>query len=192
LVEGQGFSTFFDGYYQSLKMSNLVADGLQELSERDIQVNSGRQDLIVSMAQVYADTLFCKTDSKGKQCEPYYFDTLLNGEQPIKDLIFNATDFRSGIAFRFQRSDNTQALIGNFYNHIDKADAAKIRLADIVAASSCFPGGFEPLSFPYDFSWQDGEIPIKVREAFPFDRRDDDSANPQGPVGLMDGNVFDN
>jgi predicted acylesterase/phospholipase RssA len=192
LVEGQDFKLFFEGYYQSLKMSNLVADGLHELSEQDAQVASGRQDLIVSMAQVYADTLFCKTDAKGNPGEPYYFDTLLNGEQPINELIFNATDFRSGIAFRFQRSDNTQALIGNFYNHIDKEDAAKIRLADIVAASSCFPGGFEPLSFPYDFSWQGGEIPAKVRDDFPFERCNDDSANPQGPVGLMDGGVFDN
>lgn len=140
------------------------------------------------MAQVYAEKLFCNPKTK----KPYYFGTILNEKQPVGDVIFNATDFRSGIAFRFQRSEDSDALIGNFYNNIDKADATKIRIADIVAASSCFPGGFEPISFPYDFSWDDVEIPAKVQQAFPFKRSDDDSANPKGPLALMDGGVFDN
>ena len=192
LIEKQTFDHFFSTYYQAIKMTNLVADGLAELASRKNQVASGRQDLVVSMAQVYAETLFSKTDSKGGPSKPYYFDTVLYGEQPVGDVVFNATDFRSGIAFRFQRSKNPKAYIGNFYNHIDVADAAKIRLADIVASSSCFPGGFEPLSFPYDFTWKEGEVPANVKQAFPFRRGDSDSANPRGPVALMDGGVFDN
>jgi predicted acylesterase/phospholipase RssA len=67
LVEGQDFKLFFEEYYQSLKMSNLVADGLHELSEQDAQVASGRQDLIVSMAQVYAVPCFAKQMQKVTQ-----------------------------------------------------------------------------------------------------------------------------
>ena len=54
-------------------------------------------------------------------------------------------------------------------------------LADIVAASSCFPGGFEPLAFPHDFSWPDGKVPAALTGGL-FDR----------PVPLMDGGVYDN
>jgi predicted acylesterase/phospholipase RssA len=192
LVEKQPFDKFFSEYYFALKSTNLLAEGLEELAARKNNVVSGRQDLIVSMAQVYSETLFCKKDASGNPSTPYYFDTILNGEQPIGDVMLNATDFRSGIAFRFQCSADKHATIGNFYNNIDARDAAKIRLADIVAASSCFPGGFEPLSFPYDFSWQGGEIPERVSFAFPTERSATDAADPRGPVPLMDGGVYDN
>ena len=192
LLEPQSFDDFFRDYYCTLKKTNLVAEGLDKLAEKNNMTASGRQDLIVSMAQVYAEKLFSKPGSGEQAGEPYYFDTVLHGEQPIHDVVFNATDFRSGIAFRFQRSKSSEALIGNFYNHINKEDAGKIRLADIVAASSCFPGGFEPLSFPYDFTWQGNEIPEAVQQAFPFDRSGRDSADPKGPVALMDGGVYDN
>lgn len=188
LVEKQRFDCFFSEYYDGLKCTHLVAEGLAQLASRKDNVASGRQDLIVSMAQVYSETLFCKKDSS----TPYYFDTILNGEQPIGDVMFNATDFRSGIAFRFQRSADNHATIGNFYNNIDARDAAKIRIADIVAASSCFPGGFEPFSFPYDFTWQGGEVPERVACAFPAIRCYKDPADPRGPVPLMDGGVYDN
>jgi predicted acylesterase/phospholipase RssA len=192
LVEKQSFSHFFSEYYYALKNTHLLAEGLEALAAQKNDVASGRQDLIVSMAQVYSETLFCKKDASGNPSTPYYFDTILNGEQPIGDVMLNATDFRSGIAFRFQRSADKHATIGNFYNNIDSRDAAKIRLADIVAASSCFPGGFEPLSFPYDFTWQGGEIPERVTFAFPTERSATDAADPRGPVPLMDGGVYDN
>lgn len=192
LVEKQSFNGFFSEYYSALKSTNLLAAGLDGLAAQENKVSSGRQDLIVSMAQVYADTLFCKKDDAGNPSTPYYFDTILNGEQPIGDVMLNATDFRSGIAFRFQRSADKHATIGNFYNNIDSRDASKIRLADIVAASSCFPGGFEPLSFPYDFTWQTGEVPERVAFTFPTQRSEDDADDPRGPVALMDGGVYDN
>jgi hypothetical protein len=31
--------------------------------------------------------------------------------------------------------------------------ARNVRLADVIAASSCFPGIFEPINFPDDFRW---------------------------------------
>ncbi len=197
LVENQHFDSFFNEYYYQLKDTHLVAEGLKQLASQEDKVASGRQDLIVSMAQIYSETLFCRkvlceNDANSEATTPYYFDTILHGEQPIKDVMFNATDFRSGIAFRFQRSSDPEAKIGNFYNNIDVKDAGKIRLADIVAASSCFPGGFEPISFPYDFTWQGGDVPKDVAFAFPMDRSNEDPTAPKGPVPLMDGGVYDN
>lgn len=187
-IEHQHFSSFFKEYYNALNMTNLVADGFLELTKGDSNVASGRQNLIVSMAQVYAETFFCKP----KQQAPYYFSDVLSSTNCIENVVFNATDFRSGLAFRFQKTTGYEGLIGNHYNNINKEDAANIRLADIVAASSCFPGGFEPISFPYDFSWKKGQIPPRITKEFPFERDYSDPTKPMGPIGLMDGGVYDN
>ena len=85
------------------------------------------------------------------ETEPYYFGDLLNAEIPLKEVIFNSTEFRHGLNFRFQSSSNPRAVIGNNRVNISKEEAEAIRIADIVAASSCFPGCFEPLAFPEDF-----------------------------------------
>lgn len=198
LGEEKPFKAFFSEFYESLNMTNLIADGLKELAAKQHKVPSGRQDLIVSIAQVYSQTIFCKpsneTQNKHDQdvSRPYYFADILNASHSIDNVIINATDFRSGLAFRFQKTQSYKGKIGNFYNNIQVEDAAKIRLADIVAASSCFPGGFEPMSFPYDFIWQDDLIPDRVKRAFPFVRNNDNPANVSAPVALMDGGVFDN
>lgn len=189
-IEKRCYEDFFADYYRALETTNLVADGLSHLASRSSDVASGRQDLIVSMAEVYSTTFFARGDGNH---EPYYFDSILDQADPtITDVVFNATDFRSGVAFRFQRSRDSKALIGNYYNSIDAANASEIRLGDIVAASSCFPGGFEPLSFPYDFSWKSGCVPAGVAARYPKREGGQDSADPQGPVALMDGGVYDN
>ena len=61
-------------------------------------------------------------------------------------------------------------------------DALKeIRLADIIAASSCFPGGFEPIAFPDDFIHGACKELINLKEEkFPI------------PIDLMDGGIYDN
>ncbi|MGQ8365186.1 patatin-like phospholipase family protein [Glaciecola sp. 1036] len=188
-AEDKSFDEFFKAFYKSLNNTNLVADGLERLAHKENKVSSNRQDLIVSMAQVYANTFFCKEDKS-----PYYFGDILNADNAgaLKNVVLNTTDFRSGLAFRFQRTETFDGKIGNFYNNISKEDAAQIRLSDIVAASSCFPGGFEPISFPYDFTWQNEEIPATVTSSFPFKRDYSDPTAPKGPIGLMDGGVFDN
>ena len=75
-------------------------------------------------------------------------------------------------------------MIGNFYVDLPKEDAGKIRLADVLAASSCFPGGFEPLEFPNDFIWPDGKVPDGIANAV--------AAKGEEPIALMDGGVYDN
>ncbi|MEO1672809.1 MAG: patatin-like phospholipase family protein, partial [Cyanobacteria bacterium J06631_2] len=89
-----------------------------------------------------------------------------------------------GLDFRFQRSAKPKARIGNGSISITKAEAADIRVADIVAASSCFPGGFEPLAFPEDFNWSSPEILEQVRQ------RVYQNISPE--IALMDGGIYDN
>lgn len=99
----------------------------------------------------------------------------------------NGTDFSNGIAFRFQASraiQNTKpefryGFIGNAKHKIPRDIAAKIKLSEILAVSSCFPGGFEPVVFPNDFEfYKENSIREKFRNEESFD--------------LMDGGIVDN
>ncbi|MEO0431595.1 MAG: patatin-like phospholipase family protein [Cyanobacteria bacterium J06656_5] len=181
LVEGKAFADFFRGFYGFLCRAQLITDGLDGLGKGTVRVPSGEQKLITAIANVY-DRTFLKTSS-GK---PYTLGQIIDSKISVQEVVFNATEFRNGIAFRFQKSASPQARIGNGKISILKEDAKLIRIADIVAASSCFPGGFEPLAFPGDFVWPDNEVPDTVQTAvekrLPGDKT----------IAIMDGGIYDN
>ena len=186
LVEHADFDDFFGEFYDFLDHAELVSDTLADLTgAAPPQTPSGRDDLIVSIANVYAST-FLQQRAPGVEPKPYRFSSILDADDlRLTEVAFNATEFRNGLAFRFQRTKSGK--IGNGKLFIDREDAEKIRIADIVAASSAFPGGFEPLSFPYDFHWPgDGAVPPALKEQF---EKDDGG---KFPVALMDGGIYDN
>ena len=78
-----------------------------------------------------------------------------------------------GEFFRFALG-NKRAVIGNKRRPLDAATRDRVRIADVVAASSCFPGAFEPLVFPTDFRGEDLHLV------------------GHGPIGLMDGGISPN
>lgn len=173
LVRRQGFEDFFRIFYGELRDVDLVARGLGELGRRTSKVPSRRRDLIVALAEVYSETFFAHEGGA------WTFAEVLDADLPVETIVFNATEFRTGIAFRFQRSPRGK--IGNGNIEVPRDAAGLIRVADIVAASSCFPGGFEPLAFPQDFSWPDGKVPAALT-----------GGRFKDPVPLMDGGVYDN
>jgi len=63
----------------------------------------------------------------------------------LEEISFNATDMRNGLAFRFVKTANRYVHSGNREEPISDDVAASLRLADVVAASACFPGAFEPI-----------------------------------------------
>ena len=105
----------------------------------------------------------------------------------IDDFSANATEFNNATEFRFQvgkavkteKKGTSRGIVGNAYNNIPLGVARQIRLAEVFAASSCFPGGFEPLFFPRDFQFSrneaNAEALLKLKH-----------------VALMDGGVVDN
>ncbi len=102
----------------------------------------------------------------------------------FREVIFNSTEFRTGVDFRFRRSTNAHARFGNGNLRVPKEIGKRVRVADAVAASSCFPGGFEPLLFPDQFDWP-ADLPLeKVREEL--------GEKFAGGVPLMDGGIYDN
>lgn len=81
------------------------------------------------------------------------------GHTHLEDICVNATEFSNGISFRFQSQhpdpNFPRGRVGNNYiffkrNAIPVAN--QLKLADLLACSTCFPGGFEPFIFPDDFT----------------------------------------
>ena len=171
LARGETFQMFYQRLHGFLEGTDCISSALDELSRRPATTPSGRRSLITAAAQVYARPEFMG-DAR--------FGTLLSANTQLEQFSFNATEFHTGVGFRFQKSRTGLAPIGNGNFSLTEGAAAQLRLADIVAASSCFPAGFEPIALPDDFVWPDG-------------------ARPPAPLGnlppglaLMDGGVFDN
>lgn len=80
-----------------------------------------------------------------------------NGKTALEEVCFNATEFYRGLLFRqaFKLKnaapDEKGFLYGNFIINLKPETAGELKLADLLAASSCFPAGFEPIIFPDDF-----------------------------------------
>ena len=153
---------------------------------------------------------------------------MLGNENLSPDFIFfNATNITSLDLFRF----GIQRAIGDaenirflrpifvlnryFLKHSrDSAEgkilyhhAQKIRLADCVAASFCFPGGFEPLLFPDDFFRADETTKAKARTADQTDGASDKTVELEDAkrhfrgdlicdhkpyLAFLDGGLYDN
>ena len=174
--ERQSFDRFEEKMRSFLKGTNVIEAALGRMRE---QARAGQlsPSLIRAAAEVYAtDALF----------GPRTFGQLLDGaDSPIEELAFNATEFRTGNSFRFQKSRSPDAVIGNGLIEVKREVARSIRLADIAAASSCFPSAFEPIRFPDDFQWPPGRSLAEIR-------RDLGARLFTPGVALMDGGIFDN
>lgn len=176
-LDGKPFTEFYTEFSSYLRQTNVIQQALQGLTDnRDHGGSAAWASLIRSASDVYArPELF----GDRRFAEVMGSDTL-----QLEEAIFNSTEFHTALDFRFRRSRNEQALLGNRNYRLPKEVAQHIRLADIVAASSCFPGGFEPLVFPQQFHWT---------EQYPLDAALDDLGSDfQTGLPLMDGGIYDN
>jgi predicted acylesterase/phospholipase RssA len=143
------FAQFYARMYAFLRDVDVIDAALAHMPHHG--------KLIVAAANVYSD-LFRTT-----------LGDVQRSRDHLEEISFNATDMRNGLAFRFVKTSNRHVHSGNREAPIPDDVAATLQLADIVAASACFPGAFEPISFPDDFN-------------VAFDRT----------VPLMDGGIYDN
>ncbi|MDB5281045.1 MAG: hypothetical protein JWO06_120, partial [Bacteroidota bacterium] len=85
------------------------------------------------------------------------FDVFWNSNKGVEEVCFNSSEMENGRAFRFQTDgrEDTHEILGDLYLRIKNNNIPsikKLKLGDILAASSCFPVGFEPMIFPDDFA----------------------------------------
>jgi predicted acylesterase/phospholipase RssA len=156
LYSDRPFSECYQFLRQFMTGTDLLEEVLDNLKNDKVWENyphKGR-NLINAFAIAYEEKLF-KGANLGDLNNPKNIKSL-------KEICVNSTEFEDGMSFRFQNSDGQTRTgkVGNGYLYlgIDKTAlpiVSKIHLADIVAASSCFPGGFEPLIFPDDFAHKD-------------------------------------
>ncbi|MCB0533520.1 MAG: patatin-like phospholipase family protein [Saprospiraceae bacterium] len=179
LKQEKSFATFFGELYQFLKADTLLPDALGILNTPNAWGNSGKQrNLINSFARVYQSQLL----------DGQNFGFLLDPTDPqIPEFVFNSTDIEHQLAFRFQKRISRNALIGNGKADasISMEEAREILLGDIVAASSCFPGGFEPLIMPHDFTASDSSLLAVAWKG-------ETPGADKKPLRLMDGGIVDN
>lgn len=188
LKKGGTIKDCYKSLYTFLTECDLVSMALKYLSEDENWTTGRARTLINAFASVYY-----------REFESEKFDLLWDEKHPIhlKEICFNATEFHFGLPFRFQKSElstlsthNTEHdYSGNKKIRIPVDVAKEIRLADIIAASSCFPFGFEPINFPDDFIHADA-IKLKDKSLLPQYVYDGDQIHY--PIGLMDGSIDDN
>jgi len=152
------------------------------------------QNLINAFAKVYDQELF-EGDTFGVYWETSSHRTL--------EVCINATEFFRGLSFRWQTKGEPfgteeAGMTGNKYLFFDKNSnedgfetLKKIKLGDIMASSSCFPGGFEPIVYPRDFTYE-GMTEEMLRGAMTITDYDNKRRLLDTSVGLMDGGVDDN
>ncbi|CAN5620376.1 hypothetical protein BH20ACI4_BH20ACI4_27580 [soil metagenome] len=192
--EGKTFDEFYESFGNFLKKTNCIDKALDDLYDTPSPSGSTDLSLIRSAAKSYETFLL------GKRTFRQLME-IARADGRFRELIFNATEFREGNAFRFRASSDDTVFIGNQIFSVPKTVAAEIHLADIVAASSCFPGAFEPIRFPDDFYWQSpldtirGKLMQDVVQPYSPNQTYQNGFNVKGkciPLPLMDGGIYDN
>ena len=166
--EKESYEDFHNSLYNWLKSNQLLPSALKDLNSREL-FGHKRKNLINAFALQYAEYL------------PITFKQLedsLDKSDTLNHVIFNSTEFTNGLQFRFVSGSSR---FGNGKSNFEELKPY-VKLGDVVAASSCFPLAFEPISFPDDF------LEAKQLEKVKLDNKDKDYAS----IGLMDGGILDN
>lgn len=175
IQKGGTFKQCYDHLYGLMKNVDLVDEALGKLEDKNWKTYKTK-NLINAFADIYHERFF--TD---------LFDVFWNGKpNHLQEVIFNTTEFSKGLPFRFQKTSNDKGFIGNYFFQIPLPEAQEVKIADIVAASSCFPGGFEPIVFPLDFQHQ--QSPQLNSYAKELGKK----REPGYPMSIMDGGILDN
>ncbi len=172
LAKKEDINDMIQELFNFLYHENLVDDAFANIEK-------GRTDngtsLIKIMASIYDDKLF---DGSVMGDIMDSVNTI-----PVKHFSANATDFDNGLPLRFQvtetriteDSKSGYGIFGNNSHRLGRDIARYVTLGEVLACSSCFPSGFEPMMFPDDFNVGKNENAAKI-DSF----------------GIMDGGIVDN
>jgi predicted acylesterase/phospholipase RssA len=176
LKQRQPFEQYYAETLRALREGQVLQWVLERLAQDVPRAGSGRRNFVTGLADAYDRHFF-----QGAR-----FGLLLDDEPRthLGNVVINATEAKYALAFRFQ----TDGDIGNDRIRIDRAHARHMRMADVMAASSCVPGGLEPLMFPQDFVWE-GEEARRASDAIIERLRAEHGVDS---IPLMDGGVYDN
>lgn len=172
--EGRPFEEIYTNFTEWITKTDLVKAGLEKISPNGTWTYPyKRKNIINAFAELYDQTLL---DGRTMSV----FDDL--NKSHLDYVCFNGTEFLRGYRFRFQAGKEVN-IFGSNDVRISKKHHSDFRLGDIMAASSGFSGGFEPISIPDDFMPADSETHKDLTEKL---------NKKGGPIGIMDGGIHDN
>jgi hypothetical protein len=170
------FNSFYRTFYDAFTPENdlLLKTAIHKLEDPEVWKKNPykKRSLINAFALTYSEMPLFEGG----------FDIFENPKsKTLKRVCFNSTEFSYGLIFRFQNT----GVFGNGTLRSSELNAIKnkIQLGDIVASSSCFPMGFEPLVFPDDYIKDQDTSDYKALKQ---------TADFKTGVGIMDGGIADN
>jgi predicted acylesterase/phospholipase RssA len=194
-AQGKTFDEFYVKLFNSLAGEQLLKNALEILSDKKRWKNrpSKSRNIINAFAMAYDEYLF----------EGHTMKSLGRNspDKHLQELCFNSTEFYTGQSFRQERKVAYDAKsdkyfkFGNEAIFMDPAVADELKLSDLLAASSCFPAGFEPIIFPEDFAH--GNLTEQVlKQALTMKPQTGDKQEREfiakKRVAFMDGGITDN
>jgi predicted acylesterase/phospholipase RssA len=194
-AEGKTFGQFYVKLYETLVGEQILKDALEILSDKDRWKNrpDKSRNVINAFAMAYDEYIFEGNTLKalGKS----------SPHKHLQEVCFNTTEFYTGQSFRQERKMAYDAMpdkyfrFGNEAIFLEPSVADELKLSDLLAASSCFPAGFEPIIFPNDFTHQ-GLTEPGLKKALTMRPQTGDKQETkfidQKRVGFMDGGITDN
>jgi hypothetical protein len=194
-AQGKEFKEFYVKLFNSLTGDFLLQNALEILADKKRWINRPEKsrNIINAFSMAYDEYIF-----EGETLlSLYYYGTMGH----LREVCFNTTEFYTGLSFRQDRKlipdpgIDPYFKFGNENIFLDQSVADKVKLGDVLAASSCFPAGFEPILFPEDFTY-DGLNKDELKNALTLIPQTGDKeekifiANKN--VGFMDGGITDN
>lgn len=203
LFEGKSFDTFYADLNEKLSGEQLLGDAIRTLDTPSAWKERPHKsrNLINSFSLVYDKMFAGKTFGVFSNPAPGVH---------LEEICVNATEFSNGLPFRFQSQNEDKkrsvGKIGNRYIYFTpkgKSVSDQLKLADILACSSCFPSGFEPMLFPEDFTsrqltketlenaivYEENEYTLSDYNRMDFLKNKDFEKKQ---FGIMDGGITDN
>jgi predicted acylesterase/phospholipase RssA len=195
--QGRPFEDVYNKLIHFMDGQTLLENVAKELNNDSNWEEGGKsRNLINAFARIYDRDLF-EEETFGVFWEE-------KAGRPL-EICVNATEFYRGLSFRWQTKGikdmgygSGEGWTGNNYIFFDKEDnpdaldtLKKIKLGDVMASSSCFPGGFEPIVYPRDFSYP-GLASETLQGAVTITDYNNQRRQLDTTIGLMDGGVDDN
>jgi len=194
--KGKSFGDYYSKLLTTLTGDELLKNAMEILADKKYWKTRElkNRNIINAFALAYDKYLFDCAD----------LESLCHDGAPgkhLQEVCFNATEFFTGQSFRQDiklvpdADKDPYFTYGNMVIYLNKTTAGKLKLGDILAASSCFPAGFEPIIFPDDFTYP-GLYPAELKDALTMlpqtgDKQEKEFINKKH-FGLMDGGITDN
>lgn len=190
-----------DGQTLLKKAFDILKDKSQWTEEGVLKDDKGKEiiikkqrNLINAMAKAYDELLMQQatlaTITESFKNKPH--------ELPhLEETAFNTTEFNNGMAFYFQANGHKHFVrfMGNGYlKFADPNIVNKLKISDLIASSSCFPGGFEPMLYPYDYVHAGNADVTALIKGVHYGHNDPEQMPhvQDKPFSIMDGGIVDN